>query len=287
MLSEFLANRLRVPRDELNLLVEFLWKITVLFIGLAYAAGLIMVNLHLSQYGIFDVGLARVEYVLAGGLYLILMAYGVSLLYSAIALWRAGFEYCRDGKIFAGFVILALSLVLVPAARMPFDALSDHAHPSTSRAWIAATVIVLGPLPFWLLWKVVAILVKIKAKIGDERVVVPLYAWILPVFILPASITFYAYLVYPYVLPIYGGGRATRVRLILASDATAIIAEAIPAGKTPNGLIYEMISETSDWIVIGSPEPSSPWMARERRAVRIPRTLVRAVVSGDVDAAMK
>jgi hypothetical protein len=89
MPDEVQSSLFRFSRRDLIDLVELNAKVTLLVAGFAYGIGLVIVNAYLWQFGIVGTGLNRVEYVMAGLLWLFWLAFGQSVIRTARAAWRA------------------------------------------------------------------------------------------------------------------------------------------------------------------------------------------------------
>ena len=144
MFGEALARKVGLLPEELRDSAELLGKAALGVLALSYALGLTIVNLHLRRYGVFSVGLVRVEYILAGVLWLAFLALGLSLVH--IFLWARrnvlrAFREKRFGMalldIFLGCLVLPLSIPL-----LPLRFLSDYTlHYDSWRIWVAEAVI--------------------------------------------------------------------------------------------------------------------------------------------------
>ena len=88
-------------------------KVAVFVVGVAYAVGLVIVNIDLARHGVTNVSLTRPEYVLVGSLWLAVTMIGVA---SAVFLRQLVGKLWRTGQRAAALLMSALgAFVLVIA----------------------------------------------------------------------------------------------------------------------------------------------------------------------------
>jgi len=69
---------------KLKEVAEIASKFIFALTGLCYVAGLLIVNLHLREYGNFHLGFAQIDYIMVGALWMVLAVSGYLLLNETI-----------------------------------------------------------------------------------------------------------------------------------------------------------------------------------------------------------
>src|SRR4051812_7421246 len=98
----------------------------IAFTVIAYVAGILIVNSHLARYGIFNVALLQVQYILAGSAWLILVILSATIVGQVV---HSAVSGKGIGRIFGAlFWFVAGSLLLVSILGF----LSDKDFPTAS-----------------------------------------------------------------------------------------------------------------------------------------------------------
>ena len=252
-------------------LVEIILKAAAVMVGLAYVAGLFVVNFHLSLYGLHGLGLLRVEYVLAGATWLFLTVF-------AYLLWRNILTplYTKDWRLGRRLVASAWRLLL-SAAMLFFvfvvitypDANSFRFRDMSARA-AAVALVALG-----LTYPAAVVLALVGTEDGAGRNA--------PTFLLPyigvcviATLALYSIVVYPGISPAYGGGAATPVRVFLTTSASADVRANLSKLSDSESVVY-LLTETSEWFAF-APRPELTITRKLARCVRVRREDVEMIV---------
>ena len=250
-------------------------KVAVWVGAASYGVGLVIVNTHLLKYGVSQPTLLRADYVLAGLLWIVLTGIaGISVL-GFLSTWRYVRRDWRARHRVLAVIKAVLSPVLLPAALL-FPVI-----------FLSAVRLQFDQLSFWI---VVGILLLTGGLlIGAARTVVqevrkwrsqnkpfeefPVYEIVFQCFMALAALSAYSQWVYPELLPTYGGGRATSVRLVPAQGSTDIFRGAF-GSATDQDTIFELIGETDNWLIV-TQRRRIP--GTDEAAVRVRRDLVAAI----------
>jgi len=146
MIDDFVTRTLKTSTDELTRTIELCSKVALALIGLSYAIGLIIVNLYLSRFGVFTASLFRVDYVLAGGLWLLL--FGIGTLLQAYVRHRVGIFYQRWAarqRVRAVVALLTGLGIAVVAGTAVVQHFMSSFDPSSQRDWAAVGISLLTP----------------------------------------------------------------------------------------------------------------------------------------------
>ena len=291
--------------------VEFGTRLTILIVGACYAVGLLIVNLHLGQYGIYNLGFLQAQYVMAGALWLFLVGGTTGLLAIAVSQVRSGYQKARSRptngllRAFAQVgVAIGESLLVIVAEMISWLLLVGFLSGYQVLPLVAPSVALrmLGVLTFGA--------VAWAAAFGDVRDVADTAAYLsfwqrhraalkpivgnaLPpgspmgrrVFELSirvatniAAISLYALYVFPYFPPAVGGGRMQKIAFTVGTDHAELL-KGVGLRTTPDGRMVEpldLIFESSEAIVV-APAPGSRFADRIR-SVRIRKDLVAVSV---------
>lgn len=256
--------------------------ISALIFGLSalwFILGLLIVNLHLSSYGLYSTDFVRTEYMLVGAV--CFFQFAVTVLYILIvlgALKRAGLlwkekKYVKSIPVFIlGFAIIFLSPQLVfpfKATGGLFPYLSSYKDFLIATAPILITIItmkLLAPPIFLLpLDQVKFDLNTVKSYIQGIVMVVPLTM---------AGLAFYAGYTYPFIPTSYGGGELMQATITPTLDGLNICKSlALPVKDSRTIGPVNIITESEHDLIILSPLKSS----EKGNAIRLSKRLIEAI----------
>jgi hypothetical protein len=275
---ETILEAARARRDDLVFVTELLAKVAVVAAGVSYAVGLVVVNGHLLRYGVHATSVLRADYAMAGLLWAVLV--GIALL-SILGVKQTWYYVKRDWierrRVLAA-VKVVLSIIAVPSALyFPLLVLTGQ-QPQFDQ---------------WPYWSVVGTIWYSAVGIlgGGFQLVVHTRRWIqkgwrvgeFPVyevafqcFWLVSTVGLYSRVVYPSILPMYGGGRSAVVRLIPAQGAgdTLRALSLSSDGSAGSDPLVELVAETDDWLILARVVRTA---GSKTPPVRLKRELVAAV----------
>jgi len=264
--------------------VELVSKIGIGVIGLTYVVGLLIMNMHVREYGLSYLGFLQIEYIMVGFLWLFLVSW---------VFFAAGFLLKKWGELLSkrkemrlrGFVFQAVFLLVVvfgiiSGSRLVLSLLSEKGDlPFTIKGhWKSLGILFFTVASIWSLMIYTSRIVREKDKgtnkWHDAFYVLQLLFWIL----LPLKM--YATSVYPTLSPAFGGGKARRVALVIKADQLEA-AEAsglkLSHGRTTEPV--EVIFEAPDFFLIRPPVGLANLKVK---AVRLRKDLMDAAFySGD------
>lgn len=265
--------------------IQVVSPVTFATLGLCFALGLLIINLRLATFGVFDGGFLRTEYVLTGALFLFLVVQaGVSFHYSLTRVVD-GRDLWRKGNKIKGFALIGLTIFAYTGTQSyALGILSQHQ---------------LGFLN-WKTWLVLAILlgaaVQVRVLFGDSYGVCKQFfhsvendrvsefsgqlndlAFSL-LFVL-VFIAMYAQYAFPKLSPAFGGGLKDHVILLPTERGVEVIkALGLPARKDQKTFgPFEILTESDKEIVIISDDIKKESVTIH--AIRINRSLLDAVLN--------
>jgi hypothetical protein len=281
-MAHFLEEQLGLPLAEIREIVDFSGKILFAALGLAYVAGLLIVNLYLRKYDLVSFGLVRAEYAMAGLLWLALLSMGYGFMAMCQWAWRWLRDAFQDRAWFRlGWRLIATLFLIAAFVTWPIEFLSGRVDMLDSwRMWVVAGVVLMMPVPFpmffrtlkhgWNAWSA-----RVK---GDTSKHVPVDDILINAIQVLSGIALYATFAYPVFQPVYGGGKPTVVRVVTSAEAGVVLIAAGFQVET-KGTRVALVAETAEWIVLAPPEAADPVSFKSRPTVRLRQEDVRAVVS--------
>jgi hypothetical protein len=181
-----------------------------------YIVGLLIVNFHLGRYGMTDFGLLRAEYLFAGSIWLFLVVWmALAIRWAKVEIgtkitkWKSGKK--KAVRLF-NLIAEAFAFVLAPLIPLPFLTGDGHALYHW-KAWYGALVLAGTGLGLLLLFRTVSAVVHPAGKLLPDQP----FRWFGPLWAVYALLVFigvYAYDVFPFISPIFGGGQLRSVQLI-------------------------------------------------------------------------
>jgi hypothetical protein len=258
-------------------LAELTGRAVLAVAATAYVSGVIIVNYHLRAFGVGGVGLARTDYIAAGSLWIAFVAIGWAGMHllrwtglEVARLWKArryrgSFAAAVSGGASA-FGLLLFSLYI---------AASNIYLIPPWRTWLAIGVILVLPVTMALFVRALRTAWRARSQPPRSTVAMPVQNVTVAALFLIGALLLYAELVYPLLLPIYGGGRTSPVILVLSPDTEAILREA----AVPESGVWRLIIETDRWIAVTRLDPLKMTPFQDRPAVRIQADSVRAMIS--------
>jgi hypothetical protein len=267
----------RTRREELASTAESAAKIAVAVGGISYAVGLIVVNGHLLRYGVHATGALRADYVMAGLLWAVLTAIAFLTILGLARTWSVVREDWRNRRLWLAVVKGLLGTTVVPYAFfLPLLVLSGR-QPRFDEWWYWSVVGTLAYSAGCILLARLQLSTSIRKwaeggwHVGDF----PTYEVAFQCFVLLSTVGLYSRVVYPSILPMYGGGRPSIVRLVGAPGSEELfqVSSLSAAGSTGAPASVELIAEVDDWLIVrrvDNVDLSSP-------VIRLRRDMVVAV----------
>jgi hypothetical protein len=268
-----------LSREEFTGWVELGGKLLLALGAICYAVGLVIVNAYLLRYGVYSTSLLLSEYVLAGLLWLFLLAVGSVLVAAAD---RALKDRTGRRRLFIaiGVALRVLAALLLPATLVGLFSglellLTDW------RTWVVVAVILLTPGYILPHARDCAIDIRGWHASGAKFADFPIDRVSMLCFFCLLAVGSYAHIVYPSFLPMYGGGRPTQVRLVPAPGSAEVFT-ALALGATPVAdEEFALIAETADWLVLARSQSRSMFAA-PKSPLRLRRDMVGAIQVGVV-----
>jgi len=262
---------LEYPPPDARNLFDFAAKSAAAFIGLSYILGLFIVNFYLARYGVRGLGLLRVDFVLAGSVFLLLFVLSWMLLKNVLAPLRdtgrslIGRILRTIGRLLFSVVLLLIALVVISGS-----AYADGIYETLLRL-----VVLVSLAPVFL--HVGAVWLALIKQLRDG------HANDSPIFVLPfgimvmiAGLAVYSVAVYPAISSAYGGGCPVPVRVMLTPSASVEAHQQLNQIVDKTKIAY-LLAETPDWIVLGSQQRLS-FSRNLNRCVQIRRSQVDTLV---------
>jgi hypothetical protein len=271
-MNEPLTEMVRTPVQHW---LDVLGKVLVLVAGLAYGAGLLIVNLFLSSHGVLGGGLLRSDYVVVGLLWLVITLVPVAMFDAAGYYWRFVRENLKERRyavvaILAAF--LTLLIVAIPTAALVL--LSGGTMIPTDESFYVA-LIVTGAMSgaAWLLWRDLTNAAKVK-RLAD-LLFGRLYPIALSLLIFFGAVVLYARYVYPGLDAAFGGARRRPVFIVLAPDTPTAVLRSLPRSRRLPGLAGPVVVllETDQHILL----LARPWPF-EGGAIAVSKETVTALL---------
>jgi hypothetical protein len=247
--------------------LEMFPKITLATAAVAYVAGMLILNLHLREFGIHFLGFLKLEYIMVGTLWVFLSGLAFSAVYTVIQTIK---EFVRlTGTSTKGPVhrlidrkwrLFGIPMLLLVALHMVIANVTDTPLPSSvleRSSWTILAVLCVSTGGLVLVWRTGVAALK---RLWSTQNLPPMLfqSAFLVAFFLP-SLSLYADRAYPLLSRALGGGRPQVVRLIIAEKSVwAAVAVGLPldqATRTSGPL--EVILEASDFFLI-APPPGFP-----------------------------
>ena len=264
MLDKLAGERFGVSLEDASRLIELLPKLAVVWLAFTYVAGFAIINFHLRRYGLFSAGLIKSEYIMAGFTWCVFLF----IAYVAVVdLWddvRRARAHAKSRRWLRAVLRVAFGIwyaVYLPVFAMrSFGARMEW---SDVRLWAAEVVILFTPIALGVMREISKS--AWREWIGAGHTLSQRSRWELAqlVGLVVTVLSSYAWAVYPWIPPIFGGGQPTSVRLEFsqgAADTNRLIHEILGPGPS-----YALIAESPEWIVLGEPQgkPSeTPWAAK-------------------------
>jgi hypothetical protein len=268
---------LALPR--LKPILESAGVVVLSFVGLAYASGILIVNIRLASLGIPAPDLAESRYVLVGTLWFFLVTFSmvvVGVIRTAIKEGRARIE---RGQRTLGIVQVAVAPFGVLTIAMAVWVLTQFRIDFEYReTWFIVAVLLLTSWNARAVAKNILDLWEWLRGAQREREFVGFastHAGLWETLALLVSVCLYALIAYPLLSPAFGGSRPTRMVLVVNAAATASIqAAGIKVGRDGRTQEVQLIFEdAASFFVSANNKPLSSIRLRKElvaAAVRIP-----------------
>jgi len=257
--------------------------------GLAFVCGFLIVNIRLARFGVYSTGLAKAEYVLAGGLYLFL-----------VAITAAAFHYFRRGLEQAGtlwrerrylratwdWLFYAFVFVSVPN----YVILTASGYDDKFFLWhwrgLACVLLLASPVAYgyefrnalFAEWPVTSGGDALSSRQQVVRAVSGLIAKG-PLVSIVIHVSVYAHFIYPSLLPAFGGGHRDPLLLVVTQEGAEAAQHLVLPISKDNRLVgpVEPLWESGDELVLLV--KTGQGRAAKANAVRFRRSLYVAAVN--------
>jgi hypothetical protein len=256
------AEKENLPQDEVVVRpapppfrenLELFSRGALAFVGSCYVIGLMIVNLHLRQYGVRYIGFLHLEYVMAGALYLFLVAFVVFFLdyayHTLTSSWRVRGKVRRALAFILS--IITLGLVVNGLASVGGSDLSI----TKAAFWIVFLVILANIACFELLRRQTVFAWRWIKSTGELNETERPFWFFLLLGLSAGAIYMYALGVFPKYSWSIGGGKLQRVQLLPRTDKAnnfqAVGLDIDP--QTRRTKPFELIFETPDALVVIPP----------------------------------
>jgi len=262
-------------RETLGLLPNLLLVMS----AITYGVGMVIENLHLQQYGLFHADLVRVEYLMVGLLWIVLVSFCAVMVASGRDHFNTAKEDFRQGDrtkaVLKGLLALFVLLGLMSQALTAVQSRPSFIHQDF---WIALGVLLLNVLMFSNLSVFLRTCLKfspfrtepVLKYIGSNKI--ELCKALIGCL---TALSSYALWVFPNLKSALGGGDRQQVEFLIKSDKMQIVRQ-IPFEVSKEGRLGPiplLIQETDGFTVLQEHKK-----AGETRAVRISKDLVDAVI---------
>ncbi len=117
------AKELATRLNDAQKAIELGSRSAILLGGACYVAGLLIANLHLGQYGVYNLSILRAQYVLVGALWIFLVASAAALLLFALNHVKQAYAEARttgSGSRIVGKLVEALLAIVTEFAGWAF-----------------------------------------------------------------------------------------------------------------------------------------------------------------------
>ena len=274
--------------------VEVGSKIGILGVSIAYAVGLIVLNIHVRQYGLNYLNFLQLEYILVGFLWILLVGatYFVSLFLVSTVRRVYNKEHKAYGRIpkriiKIGAIVFAVVSLYFAFTNLFFALLSDSTLIGiTPTGLIAVGVVALNAFASYAVVDSIRSITRLRLashsdpEVGQEKRHDLGYGFFREIALVLVVLSLYSIYVFPYLLPEYGGGKSQRAEFILKDDGreTARALGFVFLPESRNIGPQEVIFEATDFFLLAPP----PGHGDNVKAIRIRKDMVDAVfyVSG-------
>lgn len=272
---------------NLGEIVETAARLGFIIVTWCYVVGLLILNLHLAQYGLFRPAFLRVEYVLSGALWTFLVGFTLCLFhYVALPLGRAGETKSRALRTTSGIKALPKAAVALSALVYVLFIVSDSELGFRSPSQRLNTLLVLAILAFtaWVILDLIRIIQMIAnlAHRDSEGSTNVMRAVGIPVLLqiaalLPA-ISAYALFAFPRLPSALGGGQRQLITFVPKPEQQeALMRLGLPASSGGSKIgPLEIIFEASDFIAVLPPKELDP--KKEAKAIRIRKDMIDGII---------
>lgn len=265
-------------------------RVAVAITGSCYAAGLLIVNFDLAQYGVFNLQLLQTQYVLAGVLWAFWVGMATALLAYCIHKVRNALQKIppentepakRGGKLSTVIAVifsygLPLGVMLVGGVSILGGFHVDSLESPFAALFPTVGVIILNAVAVVALARDLGS-VRQGIRANDLQFISShAYEASIRIMLVLGMVSLYAKVVYPHFPPAIGGGRKPMVNLVYDKHAEPVI-RALGLGTVPGTSLVEPLQwvfETDDSYILALPK-RSPLVGR---SVRIKKSEITAVV---------
>jgi hypothetical protein len=232
--------------------IEFGTKGVLAFVAAAYVFGLLIVNVRLQWYDIQALGMIRVQYILCGSLFLVLIALGLLAGVISFRMFTLIPSYWRERRIGKALVTIAtaVSLPILLIGGTLWQLADYHLYLNEPGLWIASfTVLQLA----FATWNIIfgGRLVVSGWHVGPDFRYSQIHSMAIDVSGFLVFLVVYALAVYPRIEPAYGGGRTLTAQIVLKTDAPPELRELLSnLGGKDLAPTLSVLAETEEYLVV-------------------------------------
>jgi hypothetical protein len=270
MLDERLKLKFGVSIDDTTRFADLIGKTVVAVMAGGYGIGLVVVNSYLRPFGLFSLGLARVEYVMAGVLWLFLAVTNSILIVKTF--------YRNQGSIPKR--VLTTAIVIYLNAWLVGFLTGTEFDLRSADMW-AAMIVVMLFLPASLLAVSTSVRRLFNVLSMGTFQELPVFRLLISTIFFAGALEMYAQVAYPIILPAYGGGKPGVVQVRLKPEAAGVLAPLQDFGAGPNPT-YSLIFDGGDWLMLADRKSVAAWPPRpaaSRKSVRVRTDQVIAIAA--------
>jgi len=269
--------------------LEALVRRAIALVLVAYVVGLAVVTLHLARYGVFGVGLAKSQYLLAGVLALVPLVvdgFLVVVIVSLVMQRRAGkippgrmsgsFRTRRD--MAAGVLGVTLGMLVMTVFLLAFVSRrsAEDVLPSLSIGdMVVAAIVTLGFLAAFVLGAGITMYAK-----STETIDVPyrILGITLAITAFIAYIGYFTDTLYPRIPSAVGGGAPTAIQLVLKNDSVPGVLPSVMRGLANDAACrHRLLFADNNELIVLDPRDSTNGIEVSRELVAAVRTVTGRV----------
>jgi hypothetical protein len=239
--------------------IEIITKVGALLFFGCYIAGLLILNLHLAQYGIFHLGFLQIDYVMSGALWLFLVGAAYSIIVHSKAMVSSAFYDWRAKKnrwwVALRIALLVFTTVIFGDYILKKVSVEKISYREASTWAIYGNLLSTALVLMWIRYDLRHSIRRfIFNKIDNEQQ--PVTGHVIGVFdrtiLILGLITTYALYTFPKLSPAFGGGKQQKAELIAKLDKLPILTNlGLPVQQEGQKLEpVEIIFEDADFFYV-------------------------------------
>lgn len=232
-------------------------KVAFFAATIAYILGVLVVNLNLARYGFVNFGLLKVEYAIAGSVWLALVLFsGTGLYWTWIEVretWASSTVARKCWKV----LLFLLAAYTFPTYSIGY--FGEYSLPSWDDCRRALALwLNISAIYFLFTWiKAIVDALNDRASLSRHigRI---LYNAVFSIFFLVLAVNMYAKYIFPYITPSYAGGKHRNVTIVVKDDQIDFLKSmnfGYVGKRTFCGIV--LIAESSDSVILRTPAVNS------------------------------